>query len=123
MDMLTISQKLEAKRKWWEAVAERVAESAAADWNCNLTLSLAQQKITAIKRNEKHNAIGAFKRCELCNNIIDDDRLEAILDSEWHYCAECASKPAAAHVPQKSTGRSNGYRNYSRSALRMVYSY
>ena len=56
------------------------------------------EKLTAIKRNEKRIAFGEFGRCERCGGTINDDRLEAILDSEWHYCAACASKPTTARA-------------------------
>lgn len=116
-------QLLGDKMKWWEAVAEHEFEEATADSQSNFNYRLALQKQDAIKRNEKRVAQGNFGRCERCGSSIGDDRLESILDSEGHYCVVCAAKLIATRVPQKSTNRSNGHYDYSRSVSQLAYSY
>ena len=110
------------KRQWWESVAEFASEAATADSQSNFNLRRATEKLTAIKRNEKRIAFGEFGRCERCGGVINDERLEAILDNECHYCAACASKSATAHPPQRSVDRSNSHRNYPQPAPQMAYS-
>lgn len=121
MNTSIVGQLLRDKMKWWEAVAEHEFEEATVDSQSNFNYRLALQKQDAIKRNEKRLLQDAFGRCERCGSVIEDSRLEVILDSEWHYCADCASKPTTARVSQKSANKSNGYRSYSRPAPQLAY--
>lgn len=101
MDMVTARWMLKEKRQWWEAAAEYIAEGATADSQSNFSFRLALRKLQAIAHNEKRLAIGTFGRCERCGAPIDDERLEMILDSEFHYCLACAAKPATMHARAK----------------------
>jgi RNA polymerase-binding transcription factor DksA len=121
MNTLSARQMLKERWNWWEATADHTAEDATLDPQSNFNFRLAMQKLAALTRNEKRLALGTFGRCERCGAIIDDDRLETILDNEWHYCKACASRPVTTSVPQKSANRSNGYRNYSQPATQMAY--
>lgn len=121
MNPLNAYQMLRERRNWWEATADHTAEEATLDSQSNFNFRLAMQKLAAVTRNEKRLVCGTFGRCERCGAIIDDGRLENILDSEWHYCTDCASKITAARVPQTSASRSNGYRSYPLPAPQLTY--
>ena len=121
MNTLNARQMLKEKRNWWEATADHMAEDATVDAQSNFSFRLALQRITAIDRNERRLALGAFGVCERCGGAIEDGRLEAILDSECHYCAACASKPAITRLPQRPANRSNGYHHHTQTAPQMAY--
>jgi len=98
---------LQERRQRWEATADHMAEQAMLDSESNFFFHLALRKLQAIDRNEKRLAIGAFGRCERCGTLIAEDRLEAILDSEFHYCLTCAAKPTSM-CPRKQIAPSTG---------------
>lgn len=95
MDIATARQKLTEKRQWWEATADHMIEQVMLDSESGFYFCLALRKLQAIARNEKRLEIGTFGRCERCGALIDDERLERILDEEFHYCLACAAKSAA----------------------------
>lgn len=105
MNTSTAKELLQGKRQYWEALSEHTSEGATEDPQTSFNFHLALRRINAVKRNEKRIMLGAFGRCERCGAVIDDGRLENILDNEWHYCAACANKPvngASAHKPTYS---------------------
>lgn len=110
MNTSTAKELLQSKRQYWEAVAEHASEGATEDSQVSFTFHFALQNINAVKRNEKRVILGVFGRCERCGATIDDGRLENILDSEWHYCAVCASKPVNRCSERKPTYSLNGQR-------------
>ncbi len=110
MNPLNAYQMLRERRNWWEATADHTAEEATLDSQSNFNFRLAMQKLAAVTRNEKRLVCGTFGRCERCDAIIDDGRLETILDSEWHYCARCASKLLSGYPTHKPLHAMNGRR-------------
>lgn len=108
MDIVIARQMLKDRRQWWEAAADYMAEQATEDPQSNFSFCLALRKLQAIARNERRLAIGLFGRCERCGAPIDDDRLEAILDSEFHYCVVCAAKPAIMRAPGRAVQQPGG---------------
>jgi RNA polymerase-binding transcription factor DksA len=110
MNPLNAYQMLKERQSWWEATADHAAEDATLDSQSNFNFRLAVQRLAAVTRNEKRIALGTFGRCERCGAVIDDGRLESILDSERHYCADCASIPIDTHTAHKPTYTLNGRR-------------
>jgi RNA polymerase-binding transcription factor DksA len=110
MNALVARQMLVERRKWWEAIADHMAEDATMDPESNFTLRLALKKLAAIDRHEKRIALGTFGQCERCGGAIEDERLEAILDSEYHYCTTCASKPITQTTARKPERRRVSWR-------------
>jgi len=110
MNPLNAYQKLKERRNWWEATADHSAEDATLDPQSNFNFRLATRKLAALTRNERRIALGSFGRCERCGATIDDSRLEQILDSERHYCTDCASRPIDTHSAHKPMYTLNGRR-------------
>lgn len=116
MDMVTARRMLKEKRQWWDQVSEHLSEQATLDSDSSFCFRLAQHKLQAVAHNEKRLAIGTFGRCERCGTPIDDDRLETILDSEFHYCVTCAAKPATMHARGRSVRQLDGSTLWSQVA-------
>lgn len=120
MNVSTAELKLKEKRKWWEATAEHTIEQATMDPQSNFTYRLAMEKLAAINCAERRITLGTFGRCDCCGGVIEEDRLESILDDECHYCTACAIRLSVAHTVQKATRTLNGYRVSSHPALQMA---
>jgi RNA polymerase-binding transcription factor DksA len=101
MNATRARQLMKTRRQWWEATAEHASEQAMLDSQVNFTFRLALQKIAALDRNEKRVEVGNFERCDRCGCIIEDERLETLLDSESHFCTACASRLTDTHTSRK----------------------
>jgi RNA polymerase-binding transcription factor DksA len=91
MNALEARRELLVEKSYWDAVAERLAEHATLDAQSGFSFRVAQQKLVAINHALSRVEAGTFGLCDVCGAAIEEQRLRALLLSDCHLCARCAS--------------------------------
>jgi RNA polymerase-binding transcription factor DksA len=84
-------------KNWYEGWADHLSEQATLDSQTYTAFRLALSKQAAVEHNLKRFKRGEFGRCEVCGKEIPEERLDLLLESDSHRCADCASRPPAVN--------------------------
>ena len=91
MDISAIEQMLLKERTYWQRLTDYAVEPTSMDPQSNITFDVATKTMTTIDRALKRIKAGVYGRCEKCGNLIDPERLETLITSDCHFCADCAN--------------------------------